>query len=129
MSVPTLSGGEGNIFAGWTSVHVSPSLDDLPGFHSLDVLYSSPASVILVPFLLPITLPIFQFSLSELLQFSPKEGPFQLYRQEQYRMCQRKEVYTCQSSQWLFLLGVGTCKEFRPARYKGPALWKRERGS
>lgn len=74
MSVPTLSGGEGNIFAGWTSVHVSPSLDDLPGFHSLDVLYSSPASVILVPFLLPIPLPIFQFSLSELLQFSPKEG-------------------------------------------------------
>lgn len=61
--------------------------------------------------------------------FPPKEGPFQLYRQGQYRMCQRKEVYTCQSSQWLFLLGVGTCKEFRPARYKGPALWKRERGS
>lgn len=42
---------------------------------------SSADSVILVPFLPPIPLPIFQFSLSELLPFSPKKGHFQSHRQ------------------------------------------------
>lgn len=73
MSVPTLLR-RGEYFCWLDLSSWLSSFDDLPGSHSLDVLYSSPASVILVPFLPPIPLPIFQFSLSELLQFSPKGG-------------------------------------------------------